>query len=75
MSFCKAMLIIISILFQLIIQGLHSYNNKLQTYNYNDPACEIFVTVGTDEVNIHALSDESSFVKYQQDLNKFVRNI
>jgi hypothetical protein len=35
--------------------------------NYNDPAGEIFVTVGTGGVNIHALSGKASFVKYQQD--------
>jgi Calcineurin-like phosphoesterase len=35
--------------------------------NYNDPAGEIFVTVGTGGVNFHALSGKASFVKYQQD--------
>lgn len=35
--------------------------------NYNDPAGEIFVTVGTVGVNIHALFGKASFVKYQQD--------
>jgi len=35
--------------------------------NYNDPKGEIFVTVGTGGVNIHALSGKASFVKYQQD--------
>ncbi len=35
--------------------------------NYNDPAGEIFVTIGTGGVNFHALSGKASFVKYQQD--------
>ncbi len=35
--------------------------------NYNDPAGEIFVTVGTRGINIHALSGKSSYVKYRQD--------
>ena len=35
--------------------------------NYNNPSGEIFVTVGTGGVNIHALSGKASFVKYQQD--------
>jgi hypothetical protein len=47
--------------------------------NYNDPAGEIFVTVGTGGVNIHVLSGKASFVKYQQDdkfgaLNLFISN-
>jgi len=37
------------------------------TTNYNDPFGEIFVTVGTGGVNIHALSGKSYFVQYQQD--------
>jgi Calcineurin-like phosphoesterase len=35
--------------------------------NYNNPAGEIFVTVGTGGINIHALSGKASFVRYQQD--------
>jgi hypothetical protein len=35
--------------------------------NYNNPAGEIFVTVGTGGINFHALSGKDSFVKYQQD--------
>lgn len=35
--------------------------------NYNNPAGEIFVIVGTGGINIHALSGKASFVKYQQD--------
>jgi hypothetical protein len=37
------------------------------SYDYTDPAGEIFVTVGTGGANFHALSGKSSFVKYQQD--------
>jgi predicted phosphodiesterase len=37
------------------------------TTEYNDPTGEIFVTVGTGGVNIHALSGKSYFVQYQQD--------
>jgi 3',5'-cyclic AMP phosphodiesterase CpdA len=35
--------------------------------NYNNPAGEIFATVGTGGINFHALSGKASFVKYQQD--------
>jgi hypothetical protein len=35
--------------------------------DYNDPAGEIYVTVGTGGINFHALSGKASFVKYQQD--------
>ena len=35
--------------------------------DYVDPEGEIFATVGTGGINFHALSDKSSFVKYQQD--------
>jgi len=37
------------------------------TFSYDDPAGEIYVTVGTGGVNFHALSGKSSFVVYQQD--------
>jgi len=40
------------------------------TTNYNNPAGEIFVIVGTGGINFHALSGKASWVKYQQD-NKF----
>jgi Calcineurin-like phosphoesterase len=35
--------------------------------NHNNPAAEIFATVGTGGINFHALSGKASFVKYQQD--------
>ena len=36
-------------------------------FDWTDPAGQIYVTVGTGGVNIHALKDKSSFVAKQQD--------
>jgi hypothetical protein len=41
--------------------------SSTNSYNYDDPIGQIFVTVGTGGINFHGLSGKASFVKYQQD--------